>query len=81
MVLVMAFPAPAVGLRLGPPAPRSAFEDVAMVQEAVQHGGDGRDVAEQFSAVLDGTVGSHQGAGALIAAHNDLQQLFCRCVP
>jgi hypothetical protein len=28
-----------------------------MVHEAVQHGSDGRDVAEQFSPVLDGPVG------------------------
>ena len=27
-----------------------------MVQEAVQHGGDSRDVAEQFSPVLDEQV-------------------------
>jgi hypothetical protein len=42
-----------VGLRLGPPSPWSTFEDVTMVQEAVQHDGDSR---EQFSAVLDGLL-------------------------
>jgi hypothetical protein len=33
-------------LQPGPPAPRPALEDMAMVQEAVQHGGDRRRVAE-----------------------------------
>jgi hypothetical protein len=54
-------------LRLGPPAPRPAFEDVAVVQEAAQHGGDGRRVTEQLSPVLDWS--------------DDLEQLFCRCRP
>jgi len=27
-------------LQLDPPAPRSAFEDMAVVEEAVEHGGD-----------------------------------------
>ena len=34
-----------------------------MVQEAAQHGGDGRGVAEQLSPVFDGSVGSHLRAG------------------
>lgn len=32
--------------QLGPPAPRPAFEDMAVVEEAVEHGGDGRAVTE-----------------------------------
>ncbi len=39
------------------PAPRPAFEDMAMMEEAVEHSGDGRAVAEQFSPVLHRAVG------------------------
>src|SRR6266576_182208 len=67
--------------QLGPPAPRPAFENMAVVEEAVEHGGEGRAVAEQFSPVLDGAVRGDQGAGAFVAAHDDLQQLFCCCGP
>src|SRR6516165_10189436 len=66
-------------LRLSPPAPRPAFEDMTVVQEAVQHGSDGRGVAEQLSPVIDWPVGSHQRAGAFVTAHDDLQQLFRCC--
>src|SRR3974390_2373631 len=65
----------------GPPAPRPTFEDMTMVQEAVQDGGDCRRVAEEISPVVDGPVRSHQRAGAFISAHDDLQQLFRRCGP
>jgi hypothetical protein len=41
----------------GPPAPRPAFEDMAVVEKAIQHGGDGRAVAEQFAPVLHRPVG------------------------
>lgn len=33
---------------LGSPAARPAFEEMAMVEEAVEHGSDGGAVAEQF---------------------------------
>ena len=33
-------------LQLGPPTPRPAFEDMAVVEEAVEHGGDGGAVAQ-----------------------------------
>ena len=47
-----------------------------MVQQAIEHGGDGGAVAEQFAPVINGTIGCNQRAGALIAAHDDLQQFF-----
>src|SRR5438876_836480 len=58
--------------QLGPPAPRPAFEDMTVVEEAVEHGGDGGTIAEQFSPVLNWTVRSHQSAHAFVAAHDDL---------
>jgi hypothetical protein len=51
---------------------------MAVVQEAVEHGGDGRAVAEQFPPVLDRAVGGDQSARAFVTTHDDLQQLFCR---
>ena len=46
------------------------------MEQAIEHGGDGGAVAEQFAPVFDGAVGSQQGAGALVAAHDDLQQIL-----
>jgi hypothetical protein len=47
---------------------------MAVMQEAVEHSGDGRAVAEQFSPVLDWSVRRHQCARAFVTAHHDLQQ-------
>jgi hypothetical protein len=58
--------------QLGSPAPRPAFEDMAVVEKAVEHSGDGRAVAEQFSPVLDRSVRRHQCARAFVTAHDDL---------
>jgi hypothetical protein len=52
---------------LRPPATRSALEEMAVVEQAVQHGSDGGAVAEQFSPVLDRAVGSEQCASETIA--------------
>ena len=41
-----------------------------MVEQAVEHGGDGGAVAEQFSPVFHRAVGSQQGAGAFVATHD-----------
>src|SRR5215472_17305316 len=46
---------------------------MAMVQQAVEHGGDGSAVTKQFSPVFHGAVRGHQGAGASVTAHDDLQ--------
>ena len=54
--------------QLGAPASRAALEHVAVMQNAVQHGGDGRHIAQQLAPVLDRPVGGQQRAGALIAA-------------
>ncbi len=45
------------------PASRAALDQVRVVEEAVEHGGDGGGVAEQPPPVVDGTVGREQGAG------------------
>src|SRR5207253_2194073 len=62
--------------QLGPPAPWPAFEEMAVVEETVEHGGHGRAVAEQFPPVLYGSVRSDQCARALVTAHDDLTGHF-----
>ena len=51
-------------------------EDVAVLEEPIEHGGDSGRVAEQLAPVLDGTVGGHQRAGALVPAHDDLEEVL-----
>ena len=51
-----------VGVDLGPPAARSALEDVGVVQEAIEQRGDGGGVAEQLAPVVDGAVRGEQRA-------------------
>ena len=40
------------------PTPWSAFQDVTVVQQTVEHGGDGRAVTEQFAPVFHRAVRS-----------------------
>src|SRR5260370_9869142 len=65
--------------QLGPPAPRPAFEDMAVVQEAVEHGGDGRAVAEGASPVLNRAVSSYPRARAFVTGHDNRPQTFFSC--
>ena len=49
-----------------------------MVEEAIEHRGDGRGVAEQPAPVVHGAVGRDEGAGALVAAHDELEEILGR---
>ena len=40
----------------GAPALGATFEDMAVVEQAIEHGSDGGDVSEEFSPVFDGAV-------------------------
>src|SRR5438105_6450991 len=60
----------------GSPAPRAAFEHVPVVQQAVEHGADGGRVSQQFAPVFHRAVRGQHGAGPLVAAHDNFQQLF-----
>ena len=42
--------------RFGTPASRATLEDVAVMQQAVKHGADGGDIAQQFAPVLHRTI-------------------------
>ncbi len=46
------------------------------MEEAIEHGGDGGSVSQQFAPVLHRSVGGEQSTGALVAAHHDLQQFL-----
>ena len=65
---------PAAGF--GSPAARAALEHVSVMQQAIEHGGDGGAVAEQLAPVVHGSVRCNQRAGAFVAAHDDFQQFL-----
>src|SRR5437773_7483345 len=45
-----------VGLDLGAPASRSAFEHVRMMEQPIEQRGDGGGVAEQLAPIIHGSV-------------------------
>ena len=49
---------------------------MTMMEEAIEHGGDGGAISQQFAPVVDGSVRGEQSTGALIASHHDLQQFL-----
>jgi hypothetical protein len=65
-----------VSVSLGAPAPRAALEDVGVVQEPVEKSRHGGGVSEELSPVVDGTVGGQQCGGALVAAHDELEEVL-----
>ena len=66
------------GRRLGAPTARAALEHVAVMQDAVEHGGDRCHITQQFAPVFDWTILCQQRTRALIATHDDLQQILGR---
>jgi hypothetical protein len=46
------------------------------MQQAIKHGADRGDIAEQLAPVLNGTVGSEQSAETFVAAHDDFQEIL-----
>src|ERR1019366_8973936 len=66
------------GRRLGAPTAWAALEHVTVMQNAVEHGGDRRYIAQQFAPVFYGPIRCQQRARALVAAHDDLQQILGR---
>ena len=49
---------------------------MSVVEQAVEHGADRGRVAQPFSPVFHRSIGGQHGAGAFVAAHDDLQQFF-----
>ena len=60
-------------IRFGSPTSRSTFEEMAVMEQAVEHSSDRGAIAEQFSPVFHGAVGSQQRAGPFISSHDDFQ--------
>ena len=56
MVLLRGLVGAQVGLDLGAPAPRSAFEDVRVMEQPIQERGDGGRVAQQLPPVVHRSV-------------------------
>jgi hypothetical protein len=47
-----------------------------MVEQPVEHGAGGGGIAQQFSPVFDGLIGSQQCARAFVAPHDHFQQIL-----
>ena len=46
------------------------------MEQAVEQGGDGRGVPEELPPILDRAVGGEDRGGALVAAHDQLEQVL-----
>lgn len=51
-------------------------EDASVVQEAVENGGGCRDVADEFTPILEGAVGGHERRAIFISAHDDFEEVL-----
>jgi hypothetical protein len=51
---------PQVGLTLRAPAPRTALQDVSVMQKPVEEGRHGGSISQELAPVIDGTVGRQQ---------------------
>jgi hypothetical protein len=60
------------------PASRTALQYVCVVEQPVEEGRHRRRVAEQLAPVLDGAVRRDEGGDALVAAHDELEEVFGR---
>src|SRR3974390_1265406 len=56
-------------IKFGSPASRATFEQVPVMQQAVEHGADRGCIPQQLPPILDRTIGSEQGTGTLISSH------------
>jgi hypothetical protein len=57
----------------GAPTARAALENVSVMQQAIQHGGDSGAVTLQFAPVVDRSIRCEKRTGAFVSAHDDLQ--------
>ena len=77
-----AMSAPGVGVGFGIDAVLEAVgssgdvDDIGVVEESVEDGGGGRDVADEFAPLLDWAVGGHEGGPVFVTAHDDLEEVL-----
>ena len=57
-------------------APTGDLEDFGVVQKAVEDGGGGGNVTEEFAPFFEGAVGGHEGGAQFVAAHDDFEEVF-----
>lgn len=51
-------------------------DDFGAVEESVEDGAGGGDVAEELAPFFDGAVGGHEGGAVFVSAHDDFQKDF-----
>ena len=61
---------------LEPVAASGDGDDFCVVEQAVEDGAGGGDVAQELAPFLDGAVGSHERGAVFIAAYDDFQEDF-----
>jgi hypothetical protein len=49
---------------------------VAVVEQAIEQGGDGGGVPQELAPVFDRAVGGNECGGAFVAAHDDLEEVL-----
>jgi hypothetical protein len=64
------------GIADGAGPTRSGGQDLGVVQQPIQEGGDGGGVAEELAPVLDGAVRGDERGGPFIAPHDDLEEIL-----
>ena len=65
-----------IGVELGTPTARAALEHVSVVEQAVEQRRDRGSVPEELSPVVDRSVRGEDRGGALVAAHDELEQVL-----
>ena len=65
-----------IGTVLEPIAASGDGDDFGLMEQAVEDGAGGRDVASGACPFVDGTIEGHQGGAVFVAAHDDLQEDF-----
>ena len=51
------------------------LDDCCVVQEAVEYGCGGRDVADEFAPFFERPVGGHQCGAQFVASHDNLKEI------
>ena len=54
------------------------FDQIGVVQEAIQDGSGGGNIADEFALFFQGAVGGHQRRAQFVAAHDDLEEVLAR---
>ena len=52
------------------------FNKVSVMEESVEDGCGGGDIADEFAPFFEGAVGGHESGAEFVAAHDDLKEVF-----